>query len=150
MENEKIIANPASNADIANLPKELFKEVPDRKDLHDQAFETKPVSFLRDSLNRFAKNKASIVAAVIILIIALYAIIVPFVTPTAHVSAGDYPEGFNDVEFSNVLPYCSWFKGSGFWDGTKTMAVSENDYKALGWDDSNHQYLVKLESKTKI
>lgn len=148
MENEKIIANPASNADIANLPKELFKEVPDRKDLHDQAFETKPVSFLRDSLNRFAKNKASIVAAVIILIIALYAIIVPFVTPTAHVSGPDYTEGFNDAEFSNVLPYCSWFKGSGFWDGTKTMAVSENDYKALGWDDSNHQYLVKLESKT--
>ncbi len=147
MENEKIIANPLSNADIANMPKDLFKEVPDRKDLHDQAFETKPVSFLRDSLNRFAKNKASIVAAVIILIIALYAIIVPFVTPTAHVSGPDYTEGFKDTEFSNVLPYCSWFKGSGFWDGTKTISVSENDYKTLQYDDSNYSYFVKLEDK---
>ncbi|HBB05550.1 MAG TPA: hypothetical protein DCZ41_03040, partial [Firmicutes bacterium] len=147
MENEKIIANPLSNADIANMPKDLFKEVPDRKDLHDQAFETKPVSFLRDSLNRFAKNKASIVAAVIILIIALYAIIVPFVTPTAYVRASEYTNGFEDTEFSNVLPYCSWFKGTGFWDGTKTMSVSEYDYKALQYDDSNYSYFVKLESK---
>lgn len=147
MENEKVFANPASNADIASLPKELFKEMPDRKDIHDQAFETKPVSFLRDSFNRFAKNKASIVAAAIILIIALYALIVPFVMPTAHVDATTYPNGFNDSEFSNVLPYCSWFKGSGFWDGTKVVAASENDYRTLQYDDSNHSYFVNLESK---
>ncbi len=147
MENEKILAKPIENMDVSSLPKELFKEVPDHSDLHDQAFETKPVSFLRDSFNRFAKNKASIVAAVIILIIALYAIIVPFVMPTAYVDSTAYPNGFQDPAFGCVTPYCSWFKGTGFWDGTKTKTVKEKDYIAWEYDDSNHQYLVKTENK---
>ena len=46
-----------------NLPKELFKKSKiDAETLHDQAFETKPISFLKGALMRFAKNKASIVA----------------------------------------------------------------------------------------
>ncbi len=150
MENEKNFANPSYNTDIHSLPKELFKEVPDRSDLHDQAFETKPVSFLQDSFRRFAKNKASIVAAVIILIIALYAIIVPFALPTAYVDSTRYPSGFRDAEFAYALPYASWFKGTGFWDGTKVIAVSEYDYLAYQCDDSNHSYLVKLESEDKV
>ncbi len=150
MENEKNFANPSYNTDIRSLPKELFKEVPDHSDLHDQAFETKPVSFLRDSFRRFAKNKASIVAAVIILIIALYAIIVPFSLPTAYVDSTRYPSGFRDAEFSYALPYASWFKGTGFWDGTKVVAVSQYDYLAYQCDDSNHSYFVKLESENTI
>jgi len=147
IKNDNIIANPSSNPEMNNIPAELFEEVPNRDDLHDQAFETKPVSFLRDSFNRFAKNKASIVAAVIIFIIALYAIIVPEVMPTAHVSSSDYPNGFQDAYLSEVLPYCSWFKGTGFWDGTQTKTVSESDLVVYQNDDSNHPALVKIEGK---
>ena len=39
--------------------------------LHDKKLETKPVSYFKDALNRFAKNKASIVATFIIAIIIL-------------------------------------------------------------------------------
>ncbi len=130
------------------LDKSLFKEVPNHGDLHDQAFETKPVSFLRDSFNRFAKNKASIIGAAIILIIALYGIIVPFVMPTAHVDSVSYPNGFGDSEFQYATPYCSWFAGTGFWDGTKTKTVAEDELNTLIYDDSNHPYYVKTESSS--
>ena len=137
---------PAQNEE--KLDKSLFKEVPNHGDLHDQAFETKPVSFLRDSFNRFAKNKASIIGAAIILIIALYGIIVPFLMPTAHVDAISYPNGFGDAEFQYATPYCSWFAGSGFWDGTKTKTVAEDELNTLIYDDSNHPYYVKTESSS--
>ena len=146
MENENL--NTPYLPEEESLPKELFNEVNDSRSLHDQAFETKPVSFLRDSLSRFAKNKASIVGAAIILLIALYGLIVPFVTPTAHVDTISYPNGFKDSYFQYVTPYCSWFDGTGFWDGTKTGAVAEDDLAALQYDDSNHPYFVKIESSS--
>ncbi len=146
MENEKMNMQPVNAEE--KLDKSLFKEVPNHGDLHDQAFETKPVSFLRDSFNRFAKNKASIIGAAIILIIALYGIIVPFVMPTAHVDSVSYPNGFGDSEFQYATPYCSWFAGTGFWDGTKTKTVAEDELNTLIYDDSNHPYYVKTESSS--
>ncbi len=145
MENENRIMQPATEE---KLDKSLFKEVPNHDNLHDQAFETKPVSFLRDSFNRFAKNKASIIGAAIILIIALYGIIVPFIMPTAHVDAVSYPNGFGDAEFQYATPYCSWFAGTGFWDGTKTKTIAEDELNTLIYDDSNHPYYVKTESSS--
>lgn len=146
MENEKMNMQPVNAEE--KLDKSLFKEVPNHGDIHDQAFETKPVSFLRDSFNRFAKNKASIIGAAIILIIALYGIIVPFVMPTAHVDSVSYPNGFGDSEFQYATPYCSWFAGTGFWDGTKTKTVAEDELNTLIYDDSNHPYYVKTESSS--
>ena len=44
--------------------------------LHDTKLETKPVSYFKDALYRFTKNKASIVAAFIIAILIIFAIVV--------------------------------------------------------------------------
>ena len=49
--------------------------------LHDTKLETKPVTYFRDALHRFAKNKASILAFGIIVILVLFAVIVPIFTP---------------------------------------------------------------------
>ena len=49
--------------------------------LHDTKLETKPISYFRDALNRFTKNKASIVAAFIIALLVLFAIFGPLFTP---------------------------------------------------------------------
>ena len=131
-----------------NLPKELFKKSKiDAETLHDQAFETKPISFLKGALMRFAKNKASIVASIIIAVIILYAIIVPFASPKAHVNTTDYPTGFYDANFSYALPYNPMFKGSGFWDGTEVKTgQTEDDYEKYKLTDSNHQPLVAVTS----
>ena len=49
--------------------------------IHDTKLETRPMSYFKDALHRFAKNKASIAAAVIIGILILFAIIGPMCTP---------------------------------------------------------------------
>ena len=45
--------------------------------IHEQKFQTKPTTFLKDSLKRFRKNKSSVVAAFILGILILLAIFVP-------------------------------------------------------------------------
>ncbi len=78
--------------------------------IHDTKFDTKPTTFIKDAFKRFCKNKASIVGAVIIAIIALMAIFVPV---------------FNTHDVSTTHPYEKligpklFSAGSGFWDGTE-------------------------------
>lgn len=133
--------------DTKELSADLFKRSKtDAEALHDQAFETKPISFMKGAMIRFAKNKASIIAAIIIAVIVLYAVIVPLVSPKSYVNATEYPSGFNDPNFSYVLPYNPIFKGSGFWDGTEVKeGKSKIDYDILTNDDSNHNPVVKVE-----
>ena len=57
-----------------NIPAEKFQFVEKQDLVHEKVLETKPRSFLADAFFRFCKNKGSIVGAVIILILVLYAI----------------------------------------------------------------------------
>lgn len=144
---EDIKNNTSMN--IESIPSENLTLALNEENLHDQAFETKPISYIRDCFNRFCKNKSSIVASVIILIIVLYAIIVPFASSKGYraQSYSDFSSGFKDARFAYVTPYCELFKGTGFWDGSKTESVSEAVYTTYINDDSNHQ-VAKLLSTT--
>jgi len=146
--NSLVSSSPEENQKLKiqeEIPDELFKRANiNANELHDQAFETKPVSFLKGAIRRFAKNKASIVAAVIISLIVLYAIIVPFVSPKNYVNSTEYPSGFQDANFAYVLPYNPMFKGTGFWDGTKVESgIGSSQYTIYSYDDSNHKPLVE-------
>lgn len=59
------------------LPKEQFVLVQREERLHDTEFKTKPIGFFKDVMLRFTKNKASVCAAVIILIISFFAVFGP-------------------------------------------------------------------------
>jgi len=144
MENENKVLG--TSMDTSNIPAELFKKSNvDNSTLHDQAFETKPISFLKGAMIRFAKNKASIVAAIIIAFIVLFALVVPFISPKSYVSTVDYPNGFRDQNFSYALPYNPMFEGSGFWDGTEVKkGCAKKDVDILTYDDSNHKPLIKI------
>ena len=48
------------------ISKDDFKLVQADEKIHDQKFETKPTTFLKDCLKRFRKNKSSVVAAFIL------------------------------------------------------------------------------------
>ena len=82
--------------------------------IHDVKFDTKPTTFAKDALKRFAKNKSSVVGAIIIGFILLLAIIIPIVSP--------HDASFNYVspEETLLLPKLNE-AGTGFWDGTKVM-----------------------------
>ena len=95
-----------------SIPKEKFAFTVQGEKIHDKKLETKSVSYARDSFRRFCKNKASVVAAIILGILILLALIVPEVTgvDTNKVSASEH---FLEPKLFEA--------GTGFWDGTKKM-----------------------------
>ena len=91
--------------------------------LHDKKLDTKPVTYFRDALNRFARNKASLVATVIIVFLVLFAIIGPWLTP--------YTVSYEDASYAYVLPKNPIFYKLGipFWDGGQTKEVNKATYE---------------------
>ncbi len=67
-----------------DIPASKFQFVPEEGRLHDKKLETKPIGYLRDAFNRFCRNKGSVVAAIIILVLVLYAILVPIFCETTY------------------------------------------------------------------
>ena len=79
--------------------------------VHEQKFQTKPTTFLKDSLKRFKKNKSSVVAGYILGVLILLAIIVPIASPW------DVSKSASDTGFYNLEPKL-FENANGFWDGT--------------------------------
>ncbi len=68
----------AKEMNIYSVPKEKLAFAGQGDHIKDQKFEDKPIGYFKDAWIRFCKNKASIVAACIILVLVLFAIIMPF------------------------------------------------------------------------
>ena len=81
--------------------------------IHEQKFQTKPTTFLKDSLRRFRKNKSSVVASYILGFLVLLAIFVPIFSPY------DVSKAAPDTSFYNLEPKL-FNDANGFWDGTST------------------------------
>ena len=64
----------ADNMNYTSIPKEKFEFANLGDKIHDQKFEDKPIGYFKDAFIRFRKNKASIVAAIIIIFIVLFII----------------------------------------------------------------------------
>ncbi len=110
--------------------------------LHDGKLETKPVSYLKDAMHRFARNKASIVAAIIISILVLFAIIVPFCTK--------YTVAYTDNNFTYMLPKWQLMDDLNipFWDGAKKTEVSKEiylQYKAIEIETGQSPFKSEVE-----
>ena len=99
-----------------------FKLVQKDTRLADKPLETKPTTFLKDAVKRFAKNKSSIVAAVILGIIILLAIFLP-VFSRKNIKYVSVDERF-------LAPKLFEPGTVGFWDGTKK-------YKDVVYDPIN-------------
>jgi oligopeptide transport system permease protein len=88
--------------------------------LTDTKFQTKQISYFHDAFRRFAKNKGSVVAATIILFLALFSIITPFVSGHGVEEKDQY--------YAYALPKNPLFAGTGFWDGTAEKDVALQQY----------------------
>ena len=102
--------------------------------VHEQKFQTKPTTFLKDSLKRFRKNKSSVVATYILGALLVMSFIVPLVdrsdTKKPH-PAETYlsPKLFN--------------AGTGWWDGTVTyenIAVDVSAKPDANTEEEKQQY----------
>ena len=125
---------------INNLPEvDASKFVLVNKDkdqrIHDQKFETRPTTFARDALKRFAKNRSSVAGAIIIGVLLLGSFL-SFLSPYDIRTSQTYAQ---------KLPGKVFEAGSGFWDGClayKNIAYDENNETPVGF---NKKYCYDLQ-----
>ena len=103
------------------ISSEKFVFCADNANLHDKKLETKPVTYFRDAFNRFCRNKGSILATIVILLLVLFAIIGPILSP--------YTVAYQDENYKFCLPKSNlcYNLGLGFWDGGKN-GTQLNEY----------------------
>ncbi|HCG68789.1 MAG TPA: hypothetical protein DEW22_08955 [Clostridiales bacterium] len=111
---------------IENIPSEKFAFANTDDILHDKKLKTKQKSYFQDVLSRFAKNKSSVVAAVIIAVLVLFAIIGPMLANKNYVNS--YLTDTMLVNYQYLKPRLSFMHGTGIWDGSKVVEVSQNKY----------------------
>ncbi|MDD6035568.1 MAG: ABC transporter permease [Lachnospiraceae bacterium] len=109
-----------------NIPQELFEFAQLDAELHDKKIETKARGYFADALIRFKKNKSSVVAAWIILLLVLFAIFSPIFSP--------YEMKDKDTVYQNFPPFVPSVadKKLGYLDGAKTLA-SQNELMYDKW-----------------
>lgn len=67
--------------DYEHIPAEKFQFIQLDTNIHDKKLETKSRGYFADAFLRFKKNKSSLVAAVIILFLLLFALVSPIHSP---------------------------------------------------------------------
>ena len=122
-----------------NISDEMFEFVHFQNKITDKRLETKPVGYFKDAFRRFKKNKSSVVAAIIILMLALFAFIVPFFS--------HYTVNFRDGYYKMVLPKSSMFSFLG-WDGCSWQTVGQAGYDVYSAIDFESSGTVIRKEKT--
>ena len=152
------------NAEKYNsIPKEKFVLVQNEEKIHDAGFKTKPIGFFKDVMIRFTRNKASVCAAVIILIIAFFALFGPGMNPykfdeqhtdrtnmppkipaIANLDLGIFDGGFvmENRQYDNISDTSKYPEGSileilnpRLVNGQKIVDVKVDYYKYVGMAD---------------
>lgn len=102
---------------MENLPQEKFEFIQNDEKIFDQKLETKRIGYFKDAFIRFRKNKGSIIAGVILLMMILFAIIVP--------ATARYDINESDAFYRYALPKNNLVANTGWWDGCETKELSE-------------------------
>ncbi len=111
---------------LENIPADQFQFANTAENLHDKKLKTKQMSYFQDVFNRFAKNKSSVVAAVIIIVLLIFAIVGPLFGNKAYVDS--YRTDTMLVNYQYLKPRLPFMEGTGIWDGSTVLEVSENRY----------------------
>ncbi|MBQ7050485.1 MAG: hypothetical protein IJN87_07650, partial [Firmicutes bacterium] len=122
---------------MKHIPKEKFAFVQKDQRLHDRELETKPIGFFKDAMLRFSRNKGAVVCAVIILVLAIYAVIGPMVSQVGP--------GVKDGYYSYALPKLSNEFDMGFWNGCSDEKMNQQTYD---YYSNIPGAIAELESKT--
>lgn len=109
-----------TNQNFPDRPKEKFVFVQRETEIHDVKFETKAVGYFGDAWIRFKKNKGSVVAAVIIILLIVFAIFTPLFST--------YDMGFTDTYYTYVLPKSNFLSQFGIWDGCSNKTVNQQTF----------------------
>ena len=110
-----------------NISRDMFEFANSGEYLHDKKLATKARSSFQDAMLRFKKNKSSVVAAYIILLLVLFSIVSPMISK--------YDVHYMDKLYVNMPPYIESIakKGIGWFDGAVTRD-SQNDASMDYWE----------------
>ncbi len=113
------------NSDMDNttyepIPKEKFQFVQKDVKLHDKELVTKPIGYFQDAMRRFAHNKGSVVCAIILAILVVYAIFAPILSK--------YEPSEKDAYYAYALPKLTTKFDLGFWNGCSTQEMNQQTY----------------------
>ena len=105
-----------------NISNEKFVLVGQNRKIHDVELATKPVSYFADAFSRFKRNKGSIVASIIIILLILFAILGPMFSP--------YTVSYKDDKYAFVTPRNELFVklGIDFWSGYEKKETTEQQF----------------------
>lgn len=81
----------------------------------DQKMQSKPTTFFKDAMKRFAKNKSSVVGGCILGVLVLLSIVLPLCL-TSNVNDGVYANNYQKSLYPKLFP-----AGTGWWDGCKDV-----------------------------
>lgn len=110
-----------NNNKYVDIPKEKFEFANTDEKITDKKFDTKPISYFKDAFIRFRKNKASVVAAIIIILIVLFSFVVPVCTSNKKAQ-------LMDIRYSKKGPRIANLKYSiGLLDGGSSTPFSQQE-----------------------
>jgi len=109
-----------------SINKEMFELVQSEDRIQDQAFQTKPIGYYKDAWIRFKKNKASLVALIILVFLIIMTIIGP------HLSSYDLHEqsASTAIRLAELPPKINGLEWLGF-DGSKHIVRSRAYFEQL-------------------
>ena len=126
------------------IPQEKFLFVQKDTDLRDKKLETKSRGYFADAMVRFKKNESSVVAAYILLLLAIFSIVSPIISP--------YGVREMDKRYVNAPPYVESLaeKGWGLFSGAVTHD-SQNEASMDYWKgiamETGHDPLISILGK---
>lgn len=103
-----------------DIPAEKFEFVQREETISDARFETKRVGYFGDAWSRFKKNKGSVVAAIIIVLLILFAVFTPMLAT--------YNMAFTDSYYTFTLPKNRFLSRFGIWDGCSKKTINQQTY----------------------
>ena len=146
---------------IRDLSPDKFRFAQKDEKIHDAKLETKPIGYFKDAWLRFKKNKSSVVAFCLIVVLLLFSIIVPFFS--------HFDVAFRDGYYKMVLPKIPGLELLGIADGCKTQRETQGGYdyhNAIGVETGRtvvkkvyrdytdeagiHYYELKVDSYNKV
>ena len=111
-----------NNQQFPEIPAEKFRLIRQDEKIHDEKIQTKPIGYFKDAWLRFVRNKSAVVAFVLIVILVLFAIIVPFIS--------QYDVSFRSGYYKTIQPKNRLFSSLGFWDGGRKENINQEGFDA--------------------
>lgn len=110
----------ALSEEMLAMGADKFELVQREQEIRDVEFKTEAVSYGKDVLRRFLRDKVTLTAAIVVLAIVIMAIIGPYLSP--H----DYLE--QNITHNDLPPRIQGIEKLGILDGTKVVEVQEANY----------------------